>query len=349
MKARPFLTLFFTMVSWFITIGSLAQSADKNESSKLREEVRGKGWLAYSARSDNGTWDVFLSRPDGSQRRNLTNTSDLEEAAPRFSPAGDQLLYRCLLKGTTISHDQYGVQGRLVIAKLDGTKSEIIGGDGEYPWACWSPDGTQLACLTKKGIQIIDLASKTVIRQLPRQGIYQQLAWSTDGSWFCGTANHGGEYWTVVRMNAASGEVNVLRSFQNCTPDWYPDSNHVVLSSRPAGQPGAKGYGYTHLWEADGLGKEQKLLYGEDGLHIYGGSLSPDGHYVLFTKCPEDGGGAEKTGGTICLIRMEDTPAIGGQSPDLRKLHPEAKNALLIEIDKGWEPHWTFHEIKVTP
>jgi len=349
MQGRIILKLCFIAAGLFPAIISLAQLAEDNEASKLREEVRDKGWLSYSSRSDNGTWDVFLSRPDGSQRRNITNTPDYEEAAPRFSPAGDKLLYRRLIKGTTINHDQYGFQGQLVIAMSDGTEPETIGDEGGYPWACWSPDGTQIACLTKKGIQLIHLSSKEVVHQFPRQGIYQQLAWSPDGRWFCGTANHGGEYWTVVRMNAETGEVNPLRSFQNCTPDWYPDSAHVVLSSRPAGQPGAKGYGYTQLWEVDGDGKNHKLLYGEDGLHIYGGVLSPDGKYLIFTRCPDDGGGSEKSGGTICLIRMKDTPAIGGPSPDLRKLHPDAKTAPLIEIDKGWEPHWTSMEVKTTP
>jgi Tol biopolymer transport system component len=349
MQGRTILRLFSVMAVMFLSITSWAQTDNENDTAKLREEVRGKGWIAYSSRSDNGTWDIFLSRPDGSQRRNITNTPDSEEAAPRFSPVGDKILFRRLLKGTTINHDQYGVQGQLVVAMPDGANPQALGAEGEYPWACWSPDGAQLACLAKKGIQVIDLASKQVVRQFPRQGIYQQLSWSPDGRWFCGTANHGGEYWTVVRMNAENGEVNVLRSFQNCTPDWYPDSTHVILSTRPAGQPGANGYGYTQLWEVDGEGKDQKLLYGEDGLHIYGGALSPDGNYVLFTKCPEDGGGAEKTGGTICLIRMDDTPAIEGPSPDLRKLHPEARKATVIEIDKGWEPHWTPIEMKATP
>jgi len=76
-------------------------------------------------------------------------------------------MYRRLAKGTTINHDQYGFQGQMVIASADGTKSEVIGADGDYPWACWSPDGTQIACLTKKGIQLIGLANKEVIRQLP--------------------------------------------------------------------------------------------------------------------------------------------------------------------------------------
>lgn len=349
MRGRTYLALFSVLTGLCVSLNSLAQSNEDKEASQLKQEVHNKGWLAYSARSDNGTWDVFLSRPDGSERCNITHTPDFEEAAPRFSPSGDKLLYRRLAKGTTINHDQYGTQGQLIISTSDGTEPEAIGADGEFPWACWSPDGTQIACLAKKGIQIFTLSGKEMVRQLPRQGIYQQLSWSPDGKWFCGTANHGGEYWTVVRMNAENGEVNVLRSFQNCTPDWCPDSAHVILSSRPAGQPGAKGYGYTQLWEVDGEGKKQELLFGEDGLHIYGGALSPDGNYVLFTKCPDDGGGAEKTGGTMCLIRKVDTPAVGGASPDLRKLHPNAKNAPVIEIEKGWEPHWTATEIKVKP
>jgi len=43
---------------------------------------------------------------------------------------------------------------------------------------------------------------------------------------------------------------------------------------------------------ANGDGSEKSLVYGEDGRHIYGGAISPDGVYVLFTRglgmgCPE--------------------------------------------------------------
>jgi Tol biopolymer transport system component len=150
-------------------------------------------------------------------------------------------------------------------------------------------------------------------------------------------------------MNLETGAVNALRSFQTCTPDWFPDSKRVILSSRPAGQTGAGGYGYTQLWEVNGEGTEQQLLYGEDGLHIYSGAVSPDGDYILFSKCPEDGGGAERSGGMICLMRTADAPIIGGTSEDLRKLHPEAHDGPVLEIDRGWEPHWTSGEVRVAP
>lgn len=349
MRLQFVVTMLLLGAGSLLPIGSSAEPIDEKEITKLREEIRDKGWITYSSRTDNGTWDIILARPDGSNRTNLTNTPDFEEAAPRFSPDGGRMLYRRLEKGTTINHDQWGFQGELVISNSNGSNAEIFGVEADYPWATWSPDGKQIACLTKKGIQVIDLKSKEILRQIPRKGIYQQLAWSPDGNWFCGTANHGGEYWTVVRMDVKTGQVNALRSFQTCTPDWFPDSSHVILSTRPDGQPGAAGYGYTQLWEVNSDGTNQKLVYGEDGLHMYGGALSPDGQYALFSKCPEDGGGAEKSGGVISLMRMADAPSIGGPSPDLRKLHPEVNNGPILEIDKGWEPHWTTAEIKVRP
>jgi Tol biopolymer transport system component len=311
----------------------------------LGQELAGKGWLAYGARAESGSWDIYLSRPDGSERRNITNTPDTEEAAPRFSPDGKKLLYRRFVKGTKIDHDQWGFQGVLILADANGASPVALGGEAELPWASWSPDGLQVACLSQKGIQIVSLDDRKVVKEMPRKGIYQQLFWSPDGQWFCGTANHAGESWTVVRMNAGTGEVNPVRKFQNCTADWFPDSTRIILSTRPAGQPGGNGYGYTQLWMVDGDGQHQQLIYGEDGLHIYGGAVSPDGRYVVFTRSPKDGSGSEKDGGLICIMRLEDAPSIGGESKDLRALHPNTKDGPVFTLTLGWEPHWTYTEI----
>lgn len=315
------------------------------DASALKSELATKGWIAFSARGDNGTWDLMLCRPDGSALRNLTNTEDIEEAAPRFSPDGKRLLYRQMAKGAKIDHDNWGFQGALVVADADGSQPETIGGDGEFPWASWNPDGKQITCLTKKGIQVVDLASKKILSETPRKGLYQQLFASPDGKWLCGVANHMGESWTVVRMNVASGEVNAVRAFQNCTPDWHPDSQHVIFSSRPSGQKTNDGYGVTQLWLAQGDGQDARLLYAEEGFHIYGGALSPDAQYFLFTKSPKDGGDPEGKGAPMYVMRISDTPSIGGASPELRSLHPQTKDGPALELPSGWEPHWTYAEI----
>ncbi|MBK7495584.1 MAG: hypothetical protein IPI28_09365 [Candidatus Omnitrophica bacterium] len=84
MQSRILLALAHTAIFFFLIVPASAQSDQADESLKLREEVQNRGWLAYSSRSENGTWDIFLSRPDGSQRQNITNSADYEEAARAF-------------------------------------------------------------------------------------------------------------------------------------------------------------------------------------------------------------------------------------------------------------------------
>lgn len=308
----------------------------------LAREVRGKGEIVFGARSPKGDWDLYLMRPDGSDRRNISNTPDYSEAAPRFSPDGEKLLYRRLAKSAKIDHDRWGFQGELVIANADGTRPVVAGKNGEFPWASWSPDGKKIACLTKKGLLIVSLADKNVVRTMKRQGFYQQLFWSPDGKWFCGVSNCLGENWTVARMSVETGEVNAVHSFRNCTPDWMPDSKRVIFSHRPGGQ---KGYGYTQLWMADGDGKNRRFIFGEDGRHIYGGFVSPDLKYVLMTAGLEDGSGAEKDGAPIGIMRLADAPSIGGGSEALRKIHGKTKDGPVLWGAVGWEPHWTYTDV----
>lgn len=319
---------------------------DEQQVAELAKELHNKGWVVYGARAPKGDWDLFICRPDGTDVQNITQTPDFSEAAPRFSPDGKKLLYRRLPRDAQINHDLWGFQGELVLANADGSDPAALGKEGEYPWASWSVDSRQIACLAKKGIQIVDLASKQLVRQMPRKGMYQQLFWSPDGKWFCGVSNNLGELWTVARMDADKGEINAVNSFQNCTPDWFADSKRVIFSHRPRGQ---EGEGWTQLWMADGDGKNRRLLYGEDGLHVYGGAMSPDDAYVLFTTSPGDGGGSAKDGAPMHVVRLTDTPMITGASKELRKGHPETKAGPRVDLPAGWEPHWTYADVKKAP
>ncbi len=322
-----------------ITILVAAVAAEDKTVETLRREVATKGWVVTSIKQKRGDWDLVLMRPDGSKQRKLTDTPEWSEAAPRWSPDSRRLLYRRIKAGTVISHDRWGFQGELVMADAMARNGRVM---GKHPWGCWSPDGTQISCLSLKGIEILDVATGKVKRRMKRAGYFQQLFWSPDGKWFCGTANVGGELWTIVRMDVATGKWNVVSRFRNCTPDWFPDSKQVIFSNRPANQ---KGYGWTQLWMAPGQGGQRKMLYGEDGRHIYGGGLSPDGRYVLFTRCPKDGGGSERSGAPGGLMRLADAPIIGANSPALRKLHPGAHDGPVLALPDLWEPHWTFTDV----
>ncbi|MBN1345184.1 MAG: PD40 domain-containing protein [Phycisphaerae bacterium] len=349
----------------FIPVHLLAQTRPADPRvAELAKEVRAKGWILYGFLTPRLDMDLFLMRPDGSDQRRITDTPEYHEGAPKFSHDGRKILYRRFGIKTKVHHNRWGYQGHVVIANADGSDPVVLGKDGEHPWASWSPDGKQIACLTLKGIKIIDIATKEVVRTMPRKGMYQQLYWSPDGKWFCGVTNAYGEMWTVARMNALTGEMNPLKKSPiglpatkpsdggkdwqgaECTPDWFPDSKHVLFSHNPIQ---TQGFGYTQLWMADGEGKHQRMVYAENGRHIYGGTLSPEAKYVLFSRVLFDGAGGLASGMPMGLIRFSDRPCVGGKSKRLREMLPDAEEAVVLDLPVGWEPDWTYKDIPSKP
>lgn len=318
--------------------------ARADDTAVLAAEVQNKGWVAFSARSEKGDWDLFLMRPDGSQRRNITNTPEASEVYPLFSRDGARLLYRRLARSEVVSGNDYGRQGMPVVADSSGANAKPLGGDGDLPWASWSPDGKSFATLDVKGIHLVDAATGKVTRTLKRSSFFQQVTWSPDGLWLSGVANSFGTSWSVARMNVQTGATNAVSTTDNCTPDWFPDSQRMIFANRHASDVALGKSGWTQLWMADADGKNPQLVFAEDGRHIYGGHISPDGKYVLFTGNVKEDGDPENSGAPMALMRLADAPILGGDSAVLRKLHPNAKRGPVLTLPAGFEPCWTASE-----
>src|SRR6185503_6279229 len=115
----------------WLALTALACSAEPTEDvARLANEVRDKGWIAFPARSGQGDWELYLMRPDGSQRHALTRTPEWNEAAPQFSRDGRRLLYRRLKREEKIEGNRYGEQGMLMVANSDGTGEHPLGAEG---------------------------------------------------------------------------------------------------------------------------------------------------------------------------------------------------------------------------
>jgi Tol biopolymer transport system component len=340
---------FFLMVFCGILLGCCplvrGQTNDPNTQA-LAREVATRGWIVFGAKTERGDWDLFLMRPDGSALRNITQTPDFNEGLPRFSADGRRLLYRRLPRGESFDNNRHGSQGALVFARADGSESKVFGKAGEYPWASWSPDGNSIACLSPKGIDLIDLTTKNTTKHLDRKGFFQQITWSPDGRWLSGVANSFDTGWAVARMELATGTINAACTVDCCTPDWFPDSRNIVYSWRPPGQKVNKGYGWTRLYMAKADGSERRLLYAEPGRHVYGGCVSPDAKYVLFTGNKEEDGDPENNGAPMGLMRLADAPIIRGNDDALRQQFPGARTDPVLQLPNGWEPHWTMTELK---
>jgi Tol biopolymer transport system component len=320
------------------------------EASRLKAEVSAKGWLLFSQKTEAGDYDLFICRPDGSAKRNLTHSPEWVEFGGRFSPDGRRMLYRRLeklgdSKRGLINHDLWGALGSLVIANADGSNPQPIGESGQWPWACWSPDGKQISCLYKREgkIRLFDLETKKLVKEMPRQGIFQQLYWSGDSKRLCGTANLNGQDWNIVSIDLDSGKLSQLSRDLCCTPDWFQgDANRVIYSCRVPGVGGE--YGWTMLMQASTDGQNRTLVYGERERHIYYGCTSPDDKYVVFGVPVSDGG----VDAEMALVRLADTPMV---VPDdyqgLKALYPGAKSGPMLRLGQaGFEPHWTYAEIE---
>ena len=93
--------------------------------------------------------------------------------------------------------------------------------------------GTQLACLDRSGIRIIDVASGKDSGRLPRKGIVQQLVWSPDGHVVRGHGQRAGpllEHRPAGREDRARSIAVSETERYNCTPDWMPDSRSILYS-----------------------------------------------------------------------------------------------------------------------
>ena len=329
-----------TRLVLFLGLCSAAFAAEvPPRDSRIAAELHLLGWIVFSAQTPHGDWDLFLMRPDGSERRALTDTREFNEAGARFSHDGKRLLYYRMARSDAVDNNTYGTFD-LVLADANGKNAVVYGRD--FPWASWSPDGRHFACLAPKGIQIVDVSSRQVVRTLPRQGIVEQLVWSPDGKAFAGTANGLGAYWNIGRLADGGGKINAVSETEryNCTPEWHPDSRHILYARGII----PKQDGRAQLWMASDDGREKTMLYAEQGRHIYGACPSPDAKYLLFTRSVEDLGTVGKSQTTMAVLRWIDTPILGDDSAALRKQFPNAKPARWLDLGPGWEPHWTYSE-----
>jgi Tol biopolymer transport system component len=228
-----------------------------------------------------------------------------------------------------------------MVADANGANGVSFG--QSFPWATWGPDGKSFAALTPGGIQIVDLASRKVLRKLPRTGIVQQLVWSPDGRSFTGTANGLGQYWNIGVLDAETGRILAASETEryNCTSDWAPDSRHVIYARGTVPEKNER----AELWIATPEGQDRRMLYAESGRHIYGGASSPDGRYYLFTRSQEDLGKVDHMKTNMAIIRAVDTPMLGDENEELHKRFPTGKPTRRLDLGPGWEPHWTRFEI----
>jgi TolB protein len=145
--------------------------------------------IAFALRTPRGDADLFVSRLDGSNRRNITNNPAID-TSPTWSPSGRQLAF---------TSNRGGAANQIFICDADGSNVRRIvkeGGDADSP--AWSPDGKWIAFHWKPhlgnnhNIFIADARSGEIFQITSNHGSNENPTWAPDGWHLAFQSNRGG-------------------------------------------------------------------------------------------------------------------------------------------------------------
>jgi len=191
--------------------------------------------LLYSLDS-GGRTDLWLTAPDGSNRRQLTNSPTFNHGGS-WSPDGRQIAYHAI-HGSGPS--------QVYIMNADGSNQHAVTNDS-WPniYPKWSPDGTRLVLFAERtDYQVVtmkpDGTDRLYLTPTALRGF--DPTWSPDGGQiaFTGTplidASSPRELYV---MNADGSNIRQLTSTGHFveSPDWSPDGAFIVFSERTVGLP----------------------------------------------------------------------------------------------------------------
>jgi Tol biopolymer transport system component len=248
--------------------------------------------------------DIWVMEANGADQKNLTNTPDLNEMNPAWSPDGARIAF---IEG-------YNFLNRLEVMNSDGTDRTIVTPQQADQFApSWSPAGTQIAIVrllpgefitTQFDIVVVNADGSGEVNITHSDTDELDPAWSPDGSKIAfagvrlevmGTDLEGEPepefQWEIVTANPdgseemilSAGESDSTRALsleEDRSPAWSPDSSQLVFASQSV-DPCCDDWKIL-IVNSDGSGLT--LLSENPLVNDFAPSFSPDGTMIVFTS-----------------------------------------------------------------
>lgn len=199
-------------------------------------------WIVFDQDFGGGEiFDLFAVSSDGGELINITNTSDISETNPRWSPDGSMLAFSYKPKTSSTTDIALLDWKTKTVRKLTDEQTK----NREWSRRVWSPGGKTIyadrvnAGGTDSDIYRIDVATRKLENLTPHQGdiIYAVYSVSPDGRTLLIMSNEKGGYNNVALLDVAS---------QKRT--WVTDLKWEVQ----AGDFAPDGKSFTYVVNADG-------------------------------------------------------------------------------------------------
>jgi len=178
-----------------------------------------------------GLADLFTIPAAGGEAVNLTQSPNIEEGGPVFSPDGKALAFHARSSGAWNIY-------RLELAPQALTRLSQDAGNNQYP--CWSPDGSQLAFQSNRNgdwdlsIMNKDGSQATTITGDPANEILP--SWSPDGTKIAFWSDRGGQ-WRLYTIDPAGGDWLSLTYYDN--PGASPQEDWRLRPVQDSYEPGS--------------------------------------------------------------------------------------------------------------
>ena len=227
-------------------------------------------YVSETGPKDNRKKRLAIMDYDGANNQFLTDSSAIV-LAPRFSPAGDRVLYTSYETGfPKIYVLDVASVGRRVLESRDGTMSFA---------PRFAPDGRKVVFSLESGgntdIYLMDLATGSEQRLTNAPSIETAPSFSPDGSQIVFESDRSGSQQLYV-MSANGGEPRRISAGPGRygTPVWSPRGDLVAFTKQ------SKGRFHIGIMRTDGTG--EKLLTAS--FLEEGPTWAPNGRVIMFTR-----------------------------------------------------------------
>ena len=232
------------------------------------------GTIVFSSRQ-NGDYDVYTMKADGTAVTNLTNTVRNADAGPQWSADGTKIAF----------YTNNDVTGATVIYYMNANGSGLrrVTTDTTIDYEpTWAPDGSKMAFTDYTNHHIVVIDSSGANRTQITSGAFQDEgpAWSPDGSKIAFSTNRDGNYEIYVMNADGSNPVRLTNDSvggaSDFAPDWSPDGSKIVFQSDRTAP-----LFEIYVINSNGTGLTRLTKQGEDDINP---TWSPDGSAIVFAR-----------------------------------------------------------------
>jgi dipeptidyl aminopeptidase/acylaminoacyl peptidase len=249
----------------------LSQSDDRETAATWSADGK---WIVYQQdRGGNEMYDLYAIPSGGGEAVNLTNTPDISETSPHFSPDGKQLALSYKPKTSTVVDIALMDWATHRVHKLTNEETR----DHFWSAAAWTRDGRTIFAdrtsigFTDSDIYRIDAETGKTENLTPHKGqvVYRAADSSPDGKTLLISSNEQEGYENVALLDVATKKLTWVThlKWEASADAFSPDGKNFTYTVNQDGR--------TEIYLADSVTRKGQTLDVAPGLNSFSGNPSP--------------------------------------------------------------------------